>query len=181
MHAPFAQFCGPWQHATPRMGFDGRFSDPRAGATPWADTLSVLQGAELYWLTTVRADGRPHVTPLTAIWDRDAFWFCTGPTEQKAHNLAANQQVAVTTGANAWTAGTDVVVEGAAVRVIAAADLQRFADLMRDKYAGAWDYSVEGESVSPDRASLAGLFRVSPVKVLAFAKDPHAQTRYRFD
>ena len=43
--------------------------------------------AELYWLTTVRKDGRPHITPLVGAWVDDAFVFCTGPEEQKAQNL----------------------------------------------------------------------------------------------
>jgi hypothetical protein len=45
-----------------------------------------LAGAELYWLTTVRGDGRPHVTPLVGVWFEDSFVFCTGLGEQKAHD-----------------------------------------------------------------------------------------------
>jgi hypothetical protein len=47
----------------PTAKLDARFSDERAEATPWADAARALEEAELYWLTTVRADGRPHVTP----------------------------------------------------------------------------------------------------------------------
>ena len=46
---------------------DKRFSDPEAEPTPWAEALDALEQAELYWLTTVRADGRPHVTPLIGV------------------------------------------------------------------------------------------------------------------
>jgi Pyridoxamine 5'-phosphate oxidase len=42
------------------------FSDPRAKATPWARARRVLEKAEVFWLSTVRRDGRPHVTPLVA-------------------------------------------------------------------------------------------------------------------
>ena len=42
--------------------FDPRFSSPGAHATPWPAVETVLVGAELYWLTTVRADGLPHDT-----------------------------------------------------------------------------------------------------------------------
>ena len=45
----------------PSAEIDGRFSDPGAGPTRWAEAAQVLEHAELYWLTTVRADGRPHV------------------------------------------------------------------------------------------------------------------------
>lgn len=164
----------------PRTVFDGRFSDPAAGATPWPEVAGALGRAELYWLTTVRADGRPHVTPLTALWVDGWFLFATGEDEQKAHNLAAHPQVAVTTGTNTWTAGLDVVIEGAAAMVTDTATLQRFADLMREKYDGDWDYRVMGEFVSPGGDTRARLHRVTPGKVLAFAKDPHGQTRYEF-
>jgi predicted pyridoxine 5'-phosphate oxidase superfamily flavin-nucleotide-binding protein len=46
---------------------DERFSDPGAKATPWAKAREVLETAQLSWVTTVRADGRPHVTPLVAV------------------------------------------------------------------------------------------------------------------
>ena len=52
---------------TPTTKFDSRFSDPEASATPWAEAERALAEAELYWLTTVRADGRPHVTPLIGL------------------------------------------------------------------------------------------------------------------
>ena len=45
-----------------------------------------------------RGDGRPHVTPLPAVWSDGALHFCTGPTEQKGVNLAANPACVLTTG-----------------------------------------------------------------------------------
>ena len=71
----------------PSAEFDSRFSDPEAGPTPWSDAQHVLEHAELYWLTTVRADGRPHVTPLIGVSEDGAVHFCTGLREQKARNL----------------------------------------------------------------------------------------------
>ena len=111
----------------PTTKFDGRFSDPAAGATPWEDAAQVLERAELYWLTTVRADGRPHVTPLVGVFHDGAVHFCTGLDEQKARNLEHNRQLAVTTGNNAWAEGLDVVVEGTATRIDDDAALQPLA------------------------------------------------------
>ena len=62
---------------------DPRFSEPDATATTWDDAVAVLRSAGVSWLTTVRADGRPHVTPLVAVWLDGAVHFCTGPQEQK--------------------------------------------------------------------------------------------------
>ncbi len=112
----------------PTAEIDRRFSDPEAGPTPWPDATRALQIAELYWLTTVRGDGRPHVTPLIGVYQDAAMHFCTGLREQKARNLERRQQVALTTGNNAWAQGLDVVVEGTATRVTARDALQRLAD-----------------------------------------------------
>jgi hypothetical protein len=65
------------------------FSSPHAEPTEWSQALIELRGAEVYWLSTVRPDGRPHVTPLLAIWLEGALYFCTGPDERKAKNLFA--------------------------------------------------------------------------------------------
>ena len=49
------------------------FSAPGATPTPWEDVVRVLVSAELFWISTVRTDGRPHVTPLPAVWRDGAF------------------------------------------------------------------------------------------------------------
>lgn len=95
---------------TPRC--DQRFSEPGACAPAWSDVSALLAAAELYWITTVRPDGSPHVTPLVGTWHDESFVFCTGPAEQKALNLESNRAVAITTGVNTWNDGHDVVVEG---------------------------------------------------------------------
>jgi nitroimidazol reductase NimA-like FMN-containing flavoprotein (pyridoxamine 5'-phosphate oxidase superfamily) len=163
----------------PTAEIDRRFSDPEAGPTPWADATRVLQMAELYWLTTVRGDGRPHVTPLIGVYEDGAMHFCTGLREQKARNLERGQQVALTTGNNAWAQGLDVVVEGAATRVTARDALQRLADAYVAKYGSDWRFEV-GDGVFGAGDDSVAVFRIEPAKVLAFAKEPHAQTTYRF-
>ena len=75
---------------TPRTELDTRFSDPAAQPTSWEDTLEAIKQAEIFWISTVRTDGRPHVTPLVAVWLDDALHFSTGRDEQKARNLASN-------------------------------------------------------------------------------------------
>src|SRR5579862_820016 len=101
----------------PTTTFDPRFSEPNATATSWEETLRALEAAELFWLTTVRTDGRPHVTPLVAVWHDGAIYFCTGGTEQKAVNLRKNPHVVLSIGSLHWNAGMDIVVEGDAVQV----------------------------------------------------------------
>jgi general stress protein 26 len=163
----------------PTAAIDTRFSDPEAGPTPWSDVAQVLERAELYWLTTVRADGRPHVTPLIGVAQDGAVHFCTGLGEQKARNLEHDNRVALTTGNNAWAQGLDVVVEGTADRVVDRDALQRLADAYEAKYGSAWHFDV-GDGVFEAGQDPAAVFRIEPSKVLAFAKAPHAQTTYRF-
>src|SRR5437667_1724110 len=112
----------------PVTKIDLRFSDPDAVATGWDETRRVLETAELFWITTVRADGRPHVSPLVAVWLEGALHFSTGATEQKALNLRTNPHVILTTGCNNWNQGLDVVVEGDALRTTDDATLHRLAD-----------------------------------------------------
>jgi general stress protein 26 len=167
----------------PVTELDPRFSGPDTSATPWADTEAVLEDAQLSWLTTVRADGRPHVTPLVAVWLDGAVHFCTGPTEQKAVNLAGNPNVVVTTGCNSWDQGLDVMVEGPATRVTDGATLQRLAAAWATKWDGQWRYEVvEGgfanEHADPGDGPVL-VFAVQAAKVLAFGKGTFTHTRYR--
>jgi nitroimidazol reductase NimA-like FMN-containing flavoprotein (pyridoxamine 5'-phosphate oxidase superfamily) len=163
------------------MTMDGKL-DKRFGETDqaadWNTVSGALAGAELYWLTTVRGDGRPHVTPLVGVWLDDSFVFCTGSDEQKFRNLERNASVAVTTGVSTWKDGLDVVVEGSVARLTGGQTLKRIADAYREKYNGEWDFGNDDEVFDPDGVR-AHVFRVAPTKVIAFAKSPHGQTTFR--
>jgi general stress protein 26 len=165
----------------PVTTLDGRFSDPTAVATTWEATRRDLDAAELFWITTVRPDGRPNVSPLVAVWLDDAIHFCTGSEEQKAVNLRENQHVVLTTGCNTWEGGLDVTVEGVAVRQTDPVILERLADAWGEKWDGRWQYKVQdGAFCDPDGAHTALVFSVVPTKVLAFGKGTSSQTRHKF-
>src|SRR5205823_12965259 len=116
----------------------GAVGAPGAKARAWEDGVEVLVAAELFGVSTARTDGRPHGTPLPAVWRDGALYFCTGPGEQKALNLRANHQCVLTTGDNRWKAGLDVVVEGRAEQVTDDALLRALAAMWKTKYDGAW-------------------------------------------
>jgi PPOX class probable F420-dependent enzyme len=166
--------------AIPVTEIDSRFSEPGAVATEWEQTQAVLEAAQLSWLATVRSDGRPHVTPLVAVWLDGAVYFCTGAAEQKAVNLRANPHVTLTTGCNTWDAGLDVVVEGAAERVTAAAELERLAAAWREKWDGRWQYGVGDGCFRDEDGSEALVYAVRPAKVLSFGKGNFTHTRHMF-
>jgi nitroimidazol reductase NimA-like FMN-containing flavoprotein (pyridoxamine 5'-phosphate oxidase superfamily) len=163
----------------PRPELDVRFSAPGASATSWADARRVIQEAELFWISTVRPDGRPHVTPLPAVWQDGAVYFCTGAGEQKGVNLAKNANCALATGNNAWKSGLDVIIEGSAQRVTDDALLHRLAKAWESKYHGDWHFDVANGAFHHEGGE-ALVFRVVPTKILAFAKGEFAQTRFRF-
>jgi nitroimidazol reductase NimA-like FMN-containing flavoprotein (pyridoxamine 5'-phosphate oxidase superfamily) len=165
----------------PVSELDPRFSDPQAVATGWEDTRRALEEAELFWISTVRDDGRPHVTPLVAVWLDDAIHFATGPSEQKAVNLRTNRNVILTTGCNRWDGGVDVVVEGEAVPVTDKNVLERLAETWATKWDGRWRYEVdEGGFRHEGGVGDVLVFSVKPAKVFAFAKGTFGQTRHRF-
>ncbi|MGA5185544.1 pyridoxamine 5'-phosphate oxidase family protein [Streptomyces griseoincarnatus] len=166
--------------AAPSGRLDPRYSDPTAGAPPWTEVERLIAEAELFWISTVRPDGRPHVTPLPAVWSSGALHFCTGPEERKARNLAENPHVVLTTGVNTWARGYDVVVEGRAERVRDDARLRGLAALWEEKYGDFWHFDVRDGHFhhGPGRAVV---FSVAPHTVFGFGKgEPFSQTRWRF-
>jgi general stress protein 26 len=164
--------------STPIPELNEAFSEPNVTAPSWSDVEAALSAAEMFWLSTVRRDGRPHVTPLPAIWLEGALHICVGRHEQKAKNLARDSRCVLTTGTNKLRSGLDVVVEGTAVRVTDRSRLFRLAELWRSKLD--WPFEV-GDGVFRDPGGREGLvFRLAPAKVLAFGKAPFTQTRYRF-
>jgi general stress protein 26 len=166
----------------PVTTLDEQYSDPAAAATGWEETRRVLETAELFWLSTVRADGRPHVTPVVAAWSEGAVWFSTGADEQKFANLHANPHVVLTTGCSRWDQGLDVVVEGDAVQVTDDTVLERVAGAFTARWDGRWQFIARGGCFrGPDGSGEAMVFSVTPVKVFAHAKgDPFGATRHRF-
>ncbi len=157
-----------------------QFSSTGATPTPWAEARALLETAEMFWLSTVRPDGRPHVTPLPAVWLEGALHFCTGEEERKAKNLARNPRCILTTGCNHYREGLDVVVEGEAVRVTDEALLHRLARRWLDRYD--WHFAVrDGVFVDGASGNAAIVFAVAPVTAFGFRKgEPFSQTRWRF-
>lgn len=164
----------------PVTTLDTRFSDPGAVATDWNETRRSLETAELFWICTVRTDGRPHVTPLVAVWLEGVIYFCTGAQEQKAVNLRANQHVILMTGCNQWDGGVDTMVEGDAVQVTDQGLLARLAKAWSTKWDGRWNYEAPDDGFRDPEGGAVVVFAVKPVKVLAFAKGTFSHTRHQF-
>lgn len=158
------------------------FSSDAAVATEWPQGRRDLEEAELYWLSTVRPDGRPHVTPLLGVWLDGALYFCTGPDERKAKNLEQNEHCILTTGSNNLD-GLDLVIEGEAAKVSDEPELRTVADTYESKYGarltapeGTW--SGLGDAI---RNGEVLVYRVAPSTAWGFAKGRvFSQTRWAF-
>jgi nitroimidazol reductase NimA-like FMN-containing flavoprotein (pyridoxamine 5'-phosphate oxidase superfamily) len=174
--------------AQPLTTLDRDYSDTESNATPWSDAQQYLAGAGISWLSTVRPDGRPHVTPLITIWLDGALYFSTGPDERKAHNLETNRHVVLTTGTNDANNGLDLVVEGEAVPVTDQAELRPAADAWIAKYGEFWRYDVvDGGFRHPRTGGSVLVFRVSPRVGFGFGRSKSSgtggfsQTRWEFE
>src|SRR5438128_12108849 len=68
-----------------------------------------------FWLTTLNADGSPHVTSVGALWHAGSAWFQTGEHTRKAKNVERDPRCTISVA----TKGFDVMVAGDARRVAA--------------------------------------------------------------
>lgn len=160
---------------TPVTTLDARYSAPNAIPTSWEQTCRVLEAAQVYWITTVRADGRPHVTPCAAVWLDGALYFDTGINQQKAFNLEANRNVVLTTGCNQWETGLDVVVTGEAVQVSEDEKLAGLAKVWATRWAGGFQFVARDGyflHAGNESAPKVAVFSVKLAKVYAFTRGP---------
>ncbi len=155
------------------------------GVTTWEETRRALETADLFWLSTVRADSRPHVTPLVAVWHDEAIHFTATETAQKTVNLRGNSHVILTTGCNG-TEGLTVVGEGDAVQITDQDTLERLASVWATKWNGDWPYQVRNgyfylydEDTQRVLTDSNLVFSVKPTRVFTFAIG-RGQTRYQF-
>jgi hypothetical protein len=105
-------------------------ADEGEGLFPWSWALIRLTQARTYWVSTVRANGAPHVAPVWALWFDGAVVFSTSPQSRKAVNLARDSRVVVSV-----EAGDDaVIVEGARTRELDGSRRDAYCDAYEAKY-----------------------------------------------
>ena len=65
------------------------------GLIPWEWAEEKLKTGLNFWFATVRPDGRPHASPIWAVWLDGALYFDGSPETRRMKNIAANPEVAV--------------------------------------------------------------------------------------
>lgn len=102
-------------------------------------------------LATVGPDGAPDVVPVHPCWEGDTLWAMVGASSVKAHNVAANDEVALH-----W----QVTEQGDGVELWGTAQIHDDIDTKRRMWDGVFDYDLDafapgGPDGSPDTAFLA--------------------------
>jgi hypothetical protein len=133
-----------------------------------------------FWLSTLDADGRPHMTAVGAFWVDGRYYFCGGPRSRKIRNLERDPRCAF--GIAVY--GYDVALEGRAVRVTADAALQRLAQVFA---RGGWAPTLaDGGFTHEFSAPSAGpppwhVYEFTPEDVYAvMTQEPGGATRWTF-
>ena len=72
----------------PSRGDEGIRSDQTGQMSRLIDEKNV-------WVCTVRADGRPHLTPIWFVFHADRFWIATGADGVKTKNVGRNPKVSL--------------------------------------------------------------------------------------
>lgn len=104
--------------------------DKGTGLLPWTWALSQLRESHNFWIATAWPDGRPHLTPVWAVWDLGALWFSATPGSRKIRNIRADNRVCLSTE----DPENPVVLEGVAEVVTDNEQLARFVAVVNVKY-----------------------------------------------
>jgi hypothetical protein len=135
----------------------------------WPSVEQRLVESLHYWLGTVRRDGSPHVVPVDGIWLDGGCYFGGDPATVHIRNLRRDGRATLHPEGGGESA---VIVEGTAhwttpPKTVA----QRLAEASTAKYG----YSQSAKAYS------AGVWRLTPVKVLAWNQLYVDATRFQFE
>jgi Pyridoxamine 5'-phosphate oxidase len=133
----------------------------------WALVEQRLVDSLHYWLATVGRDGSPHVVPVDGMWLDGGCYFGGDPATVHIRNLRRDSRATL----HLEDGESAVIVEGTAEWVTPSETVaQRLAAAAPAKYG----YSQSAASY------LAGVWRLQPIKVLAWTTLYLDATRFRF-
>ncbi|MGH2532028.1 MAG: TIGR03667 family PPOX class F420-dependent oxidoreductase [Thermomicrobiales bacterium] len=123
-----------------------------------------LRNDLIVWLTSVRADGRPHIVPVWFLWDGEDLLILSKPENQKIKNIRRDPRVSLALDDS--KSGHDVVIfEGEATLLVEpAADIappayaEKYAELLREMN---WSPTAIVEEYSQ-------VIRVRPTRFITF-------------
>jgi hypothetical protein len=129
------------------------------GLLAWDWAVEKLKASRNYWISTTRADGRPHAMPVWGVVMDDALWFGTSPESVKGRNLERTGQVVAHT-----ESGDEVVIlEGTAEQA-------RTPTTVLDAYEEKYNFRPEP----------GPFWVVRPTAALAWREDDYPTSATRF-
>lgn len=148
------------------------------GLLPWSWAEARLRDAIVYWVSTVRPDGRPHAVPTWGAWLEGRLWFEGGLGTRRARNLAADPNAVVSINVSDDAA---LIVEGRVeLRIDPEPSLAaRLVEAYGKYRATRWRY--EADPANWATGSGGGLWALRPVVVLGWSRFPDDATRWRFE
>jgi hypothetical protein len=152
-----------------QMGLPAVYGHPKKKLA-WSDVRKDLAGALVYWVASVRPDGRPHVVPKDGVWLDDTLFY--GGADETVHhrNVDKNPEVTMHVGEGLKA----IIVEGSVEKIVPPRDLaQRLADATNVKYA---HYGMKNTAETYD----SGIWALTPRRVLAWNVLFQDATRFTF-
>jgi general stress protein 26 len=135
------------------------------GTLQWSKAREALEEAKVYWVCTVRPDGRPHARPVWGMWVGERLYFDGSPETVWVRNLTSNPAVEV----HIEQGGLVVILEGIAEHTKPEPSIAKHvADVSATKY----DYR-------PD--TINGVYAVRPIVAYAWYESLKSATRWRFN
>lgn len=146
-----------------------------SGTLEWEPVQFRLQDSLHYWMSTTRADGRPHVVPRWGVWLDTRFWYDGSPETVHARNVRANPACTLHLESGAQA----VIVEGTSRPAEPPGPElgDRIASEFRRKYA---DHGYSPDADAWEGADAGGLVVFTPIKALAWLAFPTDVTRFSF-
>lgn len=159
----------------PRMPDGYGVPESIEGVVDWQLVEDGLAESLHYWVSTTRADGRPHVVPRWGVWLDSRFWYDGSPDTVHAANLRSNPACTLHLESGAQA----VILEGTGQPAdppgpelgsrLASEFARKYADHGYSPAADAWDGQDAG-----------GLLVFTPSKALAWFEFPTDVTRFTF-
>jgi nitroimidazol reductase NimA-like FMN-containing flavoprotein (pyridoxamine 5'-phosphate oxidase superfamily) len=149
-----------------------KMSLPAGYGTPekpldWATVHQRIADSDRVWLATTRPDGRPHVVPVDGLWLEGSWYFGGSPETVHMRNLRENPSVVIHLG----DVMSVVIAEGRAELVTPpSARANALVAASKQKYGYA----------PPAQAYQAGVWCLTPTRILAWQSFPQDVTRFRF-
>lgn len=141
------------------------------GLLPWSHVTDRLERARIFWVASVRPNGRPHAVPLWGVWLDGTLYFEGGPDTRHGRNIAANPAVSVH-----LESGDDVVILEGEV-----AEVKQPDHVITTRLAESFQSKYQGYEPTPESWDGGGLFAMRIHKALAWTKFPTDTTRFRFN